>query len=162
MTETDAINLAKAHAAKWSVPWLKILKTEKERPWWFFLVQWYTFTIDTGDGEAIATVRSITAAVNRFEYYPSQEKGFLLPLWAAFPTYNSVTCGWRQGYGEPYKYRWHSFYRGLTEDEKAEYRRKYPPPDDADRCWKGFYELIAETPADGKNAIADFIFGRVP
>jgi len=83
-------------------------------------------------------------------------------LWAAYPTFNSVTMGWRQSYGEQYKYRWHSFYRGLSEDAKAEYRREYPPPTDEERCWQGFYELIADVPATGEHPIAEFIFGRVP
>ena len=162
MTEIAAIRLAQAHATEWGVPWRQILKTEKERAWWYFAVEWYTFTIDTGRGEAVATIHSQTATVNRFEYYPSEEKGLLLPLWAAFPTYTSVTCGWRQGYGEPYKDRWHSFYRSLSEGERAEYRQKFPPPHDKERCWEGFYELIADMHADGEHPIADFIVGRNP
>ena len=162
MTESGAIALAKAHAAQWSVPWRHVVKTERDRAWWYFSVEWYSFTIDTGDGRADASIHVESGTVNRFEYYPTDPKAFLLPLWAAYPTYHSVTMGWRQSYGEQHKYRWHSFYRGLSEEAKAEYRRKYPPPTDEERCWQGFYELIADVPATGEHPIAEFIFGRVP
>ena len=161
MTESKAIELAKAHADTWGVPWVQIKKIKKDRDWWYFSVAWYNFEIDTGDGEAFAIIDSQTATVNRFEYYP-REKKFLLPLWAAYPTYNSVTSGWRQGYGEEYKYEWHSFYQSMSEDDRAEYKRKFPPPDDEELCWHGFYELIADTPADDKHSVAEFIIGRVP
>ncbi len=161
MNEVAAVNAAEVYAAAWNIPWRQVVKTDKEREWWFFSIRWYTFTIDTGDGEAIASVYGPTATVNRFEYYPSAPDGFLLPLWVAFPGYTSVTCGWRQGYGESYKYRWHSFYRSLTEAKKAEYRLRFPPPVDKDLCWQGFYENVADKPADGSNPIAEFIIGRV-
>src|SRR5262245_26992493 len=162
MTASDAIALAKAHAALWSVPWHHVVKRETSRAWWCFSVEWYSFTIDTGDGRVDASIHVESGTVNRFEYYPADPKAFLLPLWAAYPTYTSVTMGWRQSYGEQYKYAWHSFYRGLSEEAKAEYRRKYPPPIDEERCWQGFYELVADVPATGEHPIADFIIGRVP
>ena len=134
----------------------------KKRVWWFFYVEWYTFKIDTGDGEAVATIYSRAARVNSFEYYPRDERAFLLPLWAAYPRFTSVTVGWRQGSGERYKYRWHAFYRKLSEHAKAEYRRRFQPPDDEERCWHGFYELTSDKRATNKHPIADFIIGRVP
>src|ERR1700757_1550579 len=123
MTESDAIALAKAHAAQWSVPWHQVVKAVKDRAWWYFSVEWYSFTIDTGDGRVDASIHVESGTVNRFEYYPSDPQAFLLPLWAAYPTYTSVFMGWRQSYGEQYKCRWHSFYRGLSKEAKAEYRR---------------------------------------
>ena len=36
----------------------------------------------------------------RVEYHPTDLKAFLLPLWAAYPSFTSVTMGWRQSYGE--------------------------------------------------------------
>jgi hypothetical protein len=162
MSENEAIGLAKAHAAAWAVPWLRVLKTQKTRTWWFFGVEWYSFIVDAGDGRVEASIRVENGTVNRFEYYPNDPQAFLLPLWAAYPTYNSVTTGWRQSYGEQYKYRWHSFYRGLSNEAKTEYRRKYPPPTDEERCWQGFYEQIADVPATGEHPIGEFIIGRVP
>lgn len=136
MSENDAIALARMHAAAWAVPWLRVLKTDKT---W---TGGYSFTVDTGDGRVVVSIDGENGTVNRFEYYPNDPKVFLLPLWAAYPTYTSVTTGWRQSEGEQYKYRWHSFYRGLSNEAQAEYRRKYSPPTDEERCWKGFYELI--------------------
>ncbi len=34
----------------------------------------------------------------------------MVPLWAAYPSYDSMTIGWRMGSGEVYKYRWHYWY----------------------------------------------------
>jgi hypothetical protein len=161
MLQSYAINLAKNHAAEWAVPWRQIMKSERMLPWWFFFGQSYDFTIDTGDGEAVASVVSGLNTVTRFEYHPWDPKAFLLPLWAAFPLNDSVTMSWRMGgYDERYKYRWHYFYRALSNEAKAEYRQKYPPPEDERRCWRGFYEFIADKPASGD--IVDFVIGRVP
>lgn len=162
MGELDALNLVKRHAAEWAVPVHRLIRTEKERSWYWFGVDWYTFTLDTGNGEVVACVHVESATVNRFEYRPADAEPFLLPLWAVFPTYTSVAMGWRQGYGEIYKHKWHAFYRALSEAGKAVYRRRYPPPTDEERCWHGFYELIADKPACGEHPIAEFIIGRVP
>jgi hypothetical protein len=143
MSEIDSINLAKAYAAEWEVPWKSVRKTEKERTWWFFSIEWYTFTIDTGNGSAVVSIHAPSSSVNRFEYYPDGENGWLLPLWAAYPGYACTTIGWKWSYGEQYNIRWHSWYQSLPDESKAQYRQKYPPPEDAERGWKGFYEWNA-------------------
>lgn len=160
MTRNRAIELARSHAAEWGVPWQEVLSSGTERGFLYLFVAWYSFTVDTGNGRAIAVIRASTRSLYRFEFYPNDPRGFLLPLWAAFPLFSSVTSGWRQGSGEPYKYRWHSFYRGLTLSEKEEYRKRFPPPDD--RGWQGFYEFIADRPATGEHSIAECILGQVP
>jgi len=147
MSEGDALNLAKAHAAAWEVPWRQVLETLKEKNggvWWFGKVVWYTFVIDTGDGKAIVSNHSESGSVTRFEYCPSDPKGLLLPLWAAYPTYTSVSAGWRQAYGEQYRYKWHTFFQELAENVRADYRRKFPVPADEERGWQGFYELMRQ------------------
>ena len=80
MTESDAIALAKAYAAQWSVLWHHVVKTEKDRVWRYFSVEWYSFTIDTGDGRVDASIHVESGTVNRFEYYPSDPKAHLLPF----------------------------------------------------------------------------------
>jgi hypothetical protein len=163
MRKIHAINLATEYAIQCNIPWVRILGTERSRAWWYVTVMCYTFTVDTGDGTVIASVCTSTAKVVRFEYTPNDQKAWLLPLWVAYPTYNSMTSGWRQGYGEPYKYRWHAFYRSLSDEEKCKYRQTYSPPNDKERCWQGFYEFIADQPATGcEHSIAEFILGRVP
>src|SRR5262249_23678247 len=121
MTETGAVALVKSYAAEWGVSWQQLLKIEKKRSWWYLTVREYSLTIDTGGGNALAVIDCPTAAIVRFECFPSDPKEILLPFWAPFPTYSSVSSGWRQGCGEPYKYRWHSFYRSLSAEEKAKY-----------------------------------------
>jgi hypothetical protein len=149
MSESEAIRLAKAYAAAWAVPWLRVLTTAKIRTWWFFGVERYFFTVDAGNGRVQASIDAQRGTVRQFEYYPNDPRAFLLPFRAAYPTYDPVRSGWRQGNGEQYKYTWHSFYKGLSNEAKTEYRRKYPPPADVERCWQGFYEWIADPPATG-------------
>jgi hypothetical protein len=125
---------------------VQIKEQHTESKWWQFwsvprVTNEFEFNVDTGDGEAFVGVDPITEKVDWFEYHPKERK-FLLPLWVAYPTYTSVTAGWRQGYGEVYSYKWHSYYRSLSDDEKAKYKQTFPPPDDEERCWQGFYESL--------------------
>jgi len=90
----------------------------------------------------------------------------MLLLWIAFPRYSSVTSGWRQGFGEPYKYEWHKWWNTLNKTEKQRYKDRFPEPTDEERsemsgCWEGFYDLIAKVPTE-QNSIPDFLLGRVP
>lgn len=99
--------------------------------------------------------------VVEFEIEPEYRDaaGRMLPLWLVYPSYTSVTAGWRQGTGETYKLRWHSWWRTLDAEGKAAYRAAYPEPIRSDLCWSGFYDEIAERPSSG--SIGDFIDGRV-
>ena len=81
----------------------------------------------------------------------------MLPLWAAYPTYCSVTIGWRMGCGEDYKYRWHAWYDSLSVDRKAQYKERYPAKDD----WDYFYTDVADYEPDPES-YAEVIMGRVP
>jgi hypothetical protein len=162
MTEIEAVNLAKEYAVEWEIPWVSDVISDVQRHGWFLDIEWCTLTVDTGKGSAIVFIYGPDFCVNRFEYFPAEDDGLLLPLWAVFPIYTAVTMGWRQSYGEQYKYRWHAWYRNLPEERRAEYRRKYPPPEDDERAWKGFYELIADRPAAGEHPIAEFIMGQIP
>jgi hypothetical protein len=160
MTEADAIRLTRAYAAEWGVPCGQVRAARKERTW-YFAVETYRLAVDAGDGVTHATVDARAAAVRSFEHYPEGENGFLPPLWAAFPTYSPLATGGRQGNGEVYNDRWYWFYRNLSDGQRADYRRRFPPPDD-DRGWQGFYEHFADVRAGGTYPIAEFIVGRVP
>lgn len=99
--------------------------------------------------------------VSYFEVKPTDPKHLLIPLWGVFPRYTAVTIGWRMGYGEEYKYRWHAWYRGLSDEDRQKYKQRFPTPTDEERCWEGFYEQIADVPATGQNPIVELIVGRV-
>jgi hypothetical protein len=159
MREHEAESLVRAYAADWGVPVRRVRVLRKYRAWWYFGNRGYEMAIDADDGTATAWV--FDGGVCRFDYRPTGPKTFLLPLWAAFPTYNSVTMGWRQGEGEDYKYRWHAWYRSLTDAERAAYRDRCPAPIDAGRAWAGWYEEVADRPATGEHPIGELILGRV-
>jgi hypothetical protein len=157
-----AIQLAQDYAASCGIPWKDVRVVNKERSWWYFNVHSYELDVDTGDGTARILVSNHfwnVRGIYSFEYYPNDETGDLLPLWLAFPGFTSVAIGWRMGRGEVYKYRWHDWYRRLSEARRTEYKRKYSPPEDDDRAWQGFYEFIADVPSGG--SISDQIFGRI-
>ncbi len=155
-----ALNAAKEYATQWGLSWddRGCLAAGKERAWWLlFGVRYYTFTFLIAEGVIIAGISCPGYKVRRFEVYPLAGKGLMLPLWAAYPTLDSVTINWRMGRGEYYKYRWNGWYRSLADDERAEYKKRFPPPDYG--AWPGFYEDIADRPSTG--SIGDVIMGRV-
>lgn len=153
-----ALDAAKDYAAKWDLQLKDVLATGKKPAWWLpFSIRWYTFTFHTGSGIVVVDVFWPGYKVKRFELYPLTGRGVMLPLWAAYPDFTSVTIGWRMGHGEVYKYRWHHWYRSLTDDEQAEYKKRFPPPDYG--AWPGFYEEIADRPSSG--SIGDHVIGRV-
>jgi hypothetical protein len=159
MTEATAIRQLRDYACEWGLQVRRVQLLKAYRAWWYLRVNEYRFEADTGDGKALVWV-SRGDGVQSFDYHPSDPATFMLPLWAAFPLYNSVTMGWRQGSGERYKYRWHAFYRGLGSDERDAYKARFPPPVD-ERLWEDFYSYVADVPAGKTNPIADFIIGRV-
>ena len=119
---------------------------------------------DAGVAESILWLSS--CSIHSFVLEPNEIHGELLPLWLAFPDFNSVTSFWRQGSGEPYKYKWHDWWRTLSDNKKQKYRLKFPEPTDEERGefsggWEGFYDEIADVPGDPES-IPDLIFGRVP
>jgi hypothetical protein len=158
----ESIDAARAYTAKWGIPWGTISRITRERSSWWPLsaVQRYNFTVETDSGIVEVPVWCPDQTVSRFEYYPRDPKAWMLPLWAAFPEYTSVSMGWRMAYGEGYKYRWHHWYRGLSPSARDEYKKRFPPPDNEELGWHGFYEDIAERPSSG--TLGDEIGGRVP
>jgi hypothetical protein len=87
------------------------------------------------------------------------ENGWLLPLWLTSPNATAVSSYWRQ-VGENQKYRWHAFWRSLSSEQKCMYRARYPEPTADVLAWQGFYDQIAEVPAEA-GSIADFVVNRV-
>lgn len=141
------------------------INVEYEGFWIFRRAIWARIVLETDAGTAESTISINPHSVHSFilEHRNDRE---LLPLWIAFPRFNSVTIGWRQGTGEPYKYRWHDWWRTLSETQKQQYKLKFPEPTDEDRGewyggWENFYEEIAEVPGD-RDSIPDLLFGRVP
>lgn len=159
MGEYRALDAAKAYGVKCGIV-LQTLLTTGSQPgrWRLFSFRWYNFTAHAGNGIVVSGVAWPSYCVRRFEFYPVDGKSFMLPLWVAYPAFNSVTIGWRMGTGEAYKCRWHDWYRRLSEEKKVEYRKQFPPPGEG--AWQGFYEEIAAHPSQG--TIADLIIGRVP
>lgn len=153
-----ALDAAKVYAAKWDVNLKELLAVGEQRSWWLlFAVRCYTFTALADNGVAVVEVLWPGYRVCRLEFYPLSGKGHMAPLWAAYPSFDSVTIGWRMGSGEDYKYRWHDWYRSLADEDRAEYKKRFPPPEYG--AWPGFYEDIADQPSRG--SIADHIVGRV-
>lgn len=75
----------------------------------------------------------------RFEFNPIQSNLDLLPLWVAYPTYNSSTMGWRMSSGEVYREKWTNWFLSLSNESQLSYIQKYPEPEEDDLGWAGFY-----------------------
>jgi len=95
------------------------------------------FTIHSEHGIVVADVDFPEYSVSMFEFYPTDGKSYMLPLWLAYPSYSSVTIGWRMGSGEQYRIRWHYWFAGLCEADQANYRHRFPAPEKGH--WTDFY-----------------------
>lgn len=159
MNEFDAVSVAQEYATKWSVPWGRVIHGEFYDPWWmFFSTQRITLFVASDDGASVVILKRPKWTVIRFEFFPSNRNHHMIPLWAAYPFFNSVTIGWRMGFGEIYKYAWHNWYRSLSPEEKAAYKKRFPPPQNED--WQNFYEMVADIPAI-PGSLGNLIMGRV-
>jgi hypothetical protein len=160
MARKSAIDVATKYAAEWGLACRSARLEQRCRAWWFFGFRSYVVEIDTGSGVARVAM-SGDFRVYEADYRPEDGNAYLLPLWAAFPQYTSMTIGWRWCSGEEYKYKWHAWYRGLSVEERVKYRARFPAPTDEERAWEGWYECVADAPASGENPVGEFIIGRV-
>jgi len=58
------------------------------------------------------------------------------PPWIAFPDYDRHSMGWRMGGGEDHVFGLYVYFKNINEEQKEEYRLKYPEPQN----WEGWYE----------------------
>ncbi|MCM8531865.1 MAG: hypothetical protein NE330_11940 [Lentisphaeraceae bacterium] len=77
--------------------------------------------------------------IKRFEFHPSSNDKDMLPLWIAYPSYNSVTIGWRMGTGELYREKWTTWFLSLPNGTRQTFIEKYPLPEDKELGWEDFY-----------------------
>lgn len=54
--------------------------------------------------------------------------GHLPPPWKVFPSYPPTSMGWRMGTGETYMAYWQCVLAELSDDARADYRRKHRAP----------------------------------
>lgn len=139
MTADEALKVVHSYAASYGVPWVGVAQKWTTRAWWYFHVLAYHFDIDTGGvGNALATVDTRRKAVQSFLFQPKGPDRFWLPLWVAFPFYDSVTIGWRMGDGERYRVDWCNWFNSINADRQNDYKQRFPEPNRDG--WLGFYE----------------------
>ncbi|HEX4797101.1 MAG TPA: hypothetical protein VH370_25135 [Humisphaera sp.] len=103
------------------------------------------YTVEVVTIEGVASVHmSRNLVINWVSFTPSSPGGLLLPLWAAFPHFTSVTIFWRMCPGEDYMLQWREWYRGLTDAERFKYQERFPTPADPQRAWEGWYEMLGK------------------
>ena len=158
MNQQKAISAAKEYAASWDVPWGQVTSAKPLRAWWLlFAASEYAICFENEGGQGVVYVSFSTYRITSFEFFPTNGSFHMVPLWAAYPFYDSVTIGWHMGDGEYYKYSWHDWYRKLSKEAQLKYQQRFPPREDYD----DFYAMIADTPGD-PDSIGDLIMGRVP
>jgi hypothetical protein len=136
----DAISIARNYFKEWDVPWGDIVDSKRRLAWWPPLSGvYFWFLLETGHGPAEVLIDAADRQVSFMEFYPTDADHRMVPLWAAYPTYSSVTIHWRMGNGEDYRYGWNGWYSRLSHEQRAEYQRRFPAPED-DRGWEGFYD----------------------
>lgn len=55
----------------------------------------------------------------------------MAPLWLKYPSIPQGSIGWRMGYGESYGNKFYSWLYSLSDEEKLEFKEKFPEP----ICW---------------------------
>ena len=115
--------------------------------WIFRRPQWTLLQLKTDSGIVHATFRGNPGTFHSFILAPANKEVDLFPLWIAFPTFSSVTMGWRQGLGKDYFYNWHTWWDGLSKPRRRDYMVRYPEPLDSEReasagGWKDFYKYF--------------------
>lgn len=55
----------------------------------------------------------------------------MLPLWLKYPELQNGSIGWRMGDGEKYATEYYKWYERLTQEEREDYKIKFPEP----ICW---------------------------
>ena len=138
MDQAAAIKMAQAYAGRWGVPWGRVLSVEAKREGWRRNVRGYSIEVEAGDRPASISIWIHDGNIHRFEFIPGDSGTPLLPLWAAFPSFCSVTIGWRMSFGESYRYHWHEWYGRLGQAERVEYQRRFPVPVDEEGGWADF------------------------
>lgn len=56
---------------------------------------------------------------------------YMAPEWLKYPNIPQGSIGWRMGYGESYSMKFYAWFYSLSEDEKLEFKNKFPEP----ICW---------------------------
>jgi len=56
------------------------------------------------------------------------KKKYMAPEWIMYPEISESSIGWRMGYGESYRYDLYDWLETLSEEEKREYKEKFPKP----------------------------------
>jgi hypothetical protein len=157
---SEVTNAAEDYATQWGVPWIAPQEIRIQRAWYLlFRPSRIEFRFDGGSGSGFVLVTRPRWTIRIYEFYPKTNADVMLPWWAAYPDFSSVTIGWRMGSGEVYKHRWYAWYRNLSREQRTEYRHRFPTPEFG--AWEGWYEQIADVPAE-PDSITDLIFGRVP
>ena len=66
----------------------------------------------------------------------------LVSPWLEYPHIGLGSIGWRMGDGEDYWMQFDNWYGGLSGDQKAAYRTRYPEPTEVAQGlpWTGFYD----------------------
>lgn len=136
--------MARSYAASWGLTVRGATLVKRHRHSWYFGMAAHEFELGTEKGTARVLVSS--DGVSSFDLRPSGSDTPMLPPWAAFPHFTSVTIFWRMVPGEGYLARWDGYYAGLSEVDRAAYRESYPAPTDEERGWAGFYVIVDTYP----------------
>lgn len=123
---------AREYADRCGVPWGIVVQAESLKEGWLRKRVGWMIVVACPAGTLLAAFSG--GQVFRFEFYPCEHIGFMLPPWLSFPQYSRTTSGWRQGYGEGYLSRFREWRVTLTPERLEAWVEAYPAPDD----WRDF------------------------
>ena len=98
---------------------------------------------ESDDWMGIASVMAGQSTPAFVDFRPNFAALAMLPPWAAYSSYDSVTSGWRQGYGDGYLSHWINWLVELESNDRTNYLTRYPAPID-ERLWGDWFESVVK------------------
>lgn len=147
----DVIVAAERHAEDWDVPWGAVTDFKPLREGWLLRPRCYVLWFEGEHGKGEVWVDP-DGTVTSFELDPAGPDHWMVPLWGAYPTYTSVSAGWRQGGGERYYALWFHWFWTLPRPEQQAYQERYPPPEHF--VWPDFWDFVGSKLAEASQTDA--------
>ena len=141
MDSSSSISIATEYAMQWRVVLPLPLYVMPRRRWFRSAEHHIAHESEKWIGTAL--VLASRSNPDFIDFRPLFASESMIPPWAAYPSYSSVTSGWRQGSGDGYLAHWIKWLRNCHPEERSLYLSRFPAPND-DRLWHDWYASVVQ------------------
>ena len=148
MKRSNSLSILKEYMDEWGIllP-APLYVVSKKR--WLRCIQ-HRIIHDSDECAGLALIELGNSRPSYVDFRPLAPTLTMLPPWAAYPDSSAVWGGWRQGSGDGYLSHWRQWLADLPTEDRREYLKRYPAPDD-ERLWLDWLEslVIPFIPSNG-------------